>query len=123
MKKTSDFNLFKIQYDWYEGEHSECLVGKKVSFEEFERDLIKAREFAESLIGKEAKDDPLMEGYRVECLPEFYEKILLYLTTKLGYIYCNYDENVTYIVNDDEEKKIGIKKSEMKTKIVDIEKN
>jgi hypothetical protein len=31
------FNMFKIEYDWYEGDHEECLLGKNVEREELKR--------------------------------------------------------------------------------------
>ena len=112
--KMSDFNIFKIQYDWYEGEHRETMVGKGVSSAEFERNLIEARKFAERLMGKKIKSEEYLgKGYKVECLPEFYEQILWYLTEKLGYIYCYYDKDVCYGIDDDD-KKIGITKFEKK---------
>jgi len=49
----ADFNIFKVQYDWYDGEHQEILVGKAVEVQQFEKDLAKAKHFAESLRGKE----------------------------------------------------------------------
>ncbi len=111
----ADFNIFKIQYDWYEGEHYETLTGKKVNTEEFEKDLVEAKKFAESLMGKEIKSgEYLGKGYKVECLPEFYEQILWYLTEKLGYIHCCYDEDAYYGVDDDHDKKISITKFEKK---------
>jgi len=48
-------NIFKLEYDWYEGEHEETLLGKETTEQEFEIDLIKARKFAESLIGNKVK--------------------------------------------------------------------
>ncbi|RLE45802.1 hypothetical protein DRJ22_03535 [Candidatus Woesearchaeota archaeon] len=111
----ADFNIFRIEYNWYEGEHSETLVGKEVSIEEFEKDLIKAKQFAESLIGKKIKSgEYLGRGYRVECLLEFYEQILWCLTEKLGYIYCYYKEDIYYDIDDLPEKKIQITKFEKK---------
>ena len=96
---TNEFNIFNIQYDWYEGEHDETLIGKKISIKEFETDLIEARKFAESLIGKKVKHEEFLgNGYSVECLPQFYEQILWYLTEKLRYIYCYYNENNKYIL-------------------------
>jgi hypothetical protein len=119
--EMDDFNIFKIEYNWYEGEHSEVLIGKRVSIKEFEKDLIKAKQFAESLIGKKIKfGEYLGKGYRVECLPEFYAQILWYLTEKLGYIYCYYDENICYSVDDLLEKKIQITKFEKKIERKDI---
>tara|TARA_Y100000034_G_C6679721_1_gene298767 strand:- start:207 stop:533 length:327 start_codon:yes stop_codon:yes gene_type:complete len=102
-----------MEYDWYEGEHGEFLIGKSIDPREFKKDLLKAKGFAESLIGKKAEDNHLGKGYRVECLPEFYEQILWYLTEKLGYIYCNYDGDTIY--NVDEEN--GIKLTIYKNKI------
>jgi len=116
-----DFNIFKVEYDWYEGEHYETLVGKNVDLETFEKDLLKARDFAESLKGKEIKSgESLGKGYSVECLPEFYSQILWYLCEKLGYVYCSYDENTCYSVDDDFSKKISIVKEVKKTERKDI---
>lgn len=106
-------NIFKIEYNWYEGEHDEILLGKNVEVEEFEKDLIKAKKFAESLMGKEIKEgEYLGKGYRIQCLPEFYEQIIWFLTSKLNYVKCYYDYDVDYKVNDDINKKISIIKSE-----------
>lgn len=116
----NDFNIFKIEYDWYEGEHGEILIGKKVSIEEFEKDLIEAKRFAEGLKGKEVKGDYLGKGYSVECLPEFYEQILWYLTSNKGYIYCDYDHKISYSIRDSDEKKISVIRIEKKTERKEI---
>lgn len=116
------FNIFKIQYDWYEGEHDETLVGKEVEPKQFEKDLVEAKKFANKLIGKEIKTgDYLGKGYRVECLPEFYEQILWYLTEKLDYFFCNYDEKIHYSVDDGSDKKIDITRFEEKIEHKEIE--
>ncbi len=113
--------IFKIEYNWYEGEHSETLLGKNVKTDEFEKDLIKAQKFAESLIGKEIKNgEYLGKGYRVTCLPEYYEQIIWFLTTKLGYIDCDFDKDIKYAVDDDSNKKIQLSKAEKKTEWRDI---
>ena len=85
------FNIFRIEYSWYEGEHDETLVGNYVERNEFEKDLIKAKEFAESLMGIEIKnfEDYLGKGYSVECLPQFYNQIIWFLTNKLNYVDLN----------------------------------
>tara|TARA_Y100000310_G_C20086521_1_gene536290 strand:- start:18 stop:374 length:357 start_codon:yes stop_codon:yes gene_type:complete len=111
-----ELNIFKVEYDWYEGEHSEVLVGKNVNQEDFEKDLLKARDFAENLKGKKVESgETLGKCYRVECLPEFYEQILWYLCEKLSYVYCCYDENICYSVDDDFSKRISIIKEVKKT--------
>ena len=95
-----DFNIFKIEYDWYEGEHEETLLGKNIDKKKFEKDLIEAKKFAISLIGNEIKGkNYLGKGYSVECLPEFYEQIIWFLINKKGYIKCNFDENTGYQKN------------------------
>lgn len=104
------FKIFKIEYDWYEGEHKETLIGKKVNETKFEKDLTKAKEFAIGLIGIKAKGDYLGKGYNVECLPEFYEQILWYLINQLGYIYCNYDDQTSYTIEDSHKKIYIVKK-------------
>ena len=95
------FTIFRIRYDWYDGEHNEALIAKEISKESFEEDLLKAKEFAKGLIGKKVQGDYLGKGYRVECLPAYYEQILWHLTNKSGYIYCDFYEDVEYSVEDD----------------------
>ena len=113
--------IFKIEYQWYEGEHDETLLGKNVEVDKFEKDLIKAKEFAESLIGKDIKEgEYLGKGYRVSCLPEYYEQIIWFLTTKLQYVECDYDNNIKYAVDDNSDKKIHLSKAEKKIERVDI---
>lgn len=111
--------IFKIEYFWPEGEHEETLIGKDVDVEEFEMDLLKAKKFAESLMGKKVEGNYLGKGYSVECLPEFYEQILWYLTEKLGYVHCDYDEKVVYDVDDSSEG-IEIRKYKTKTEVSKI---
>ena len=107
--------IFKLEYTWYEGEYHYTLLAKDVDKEQFEKDLIKAKEFAESLIGKEIKKgDYLGRGYRVCCLPEYYNQIIWFLNRKLRYIECDYDKDITYDVDDPQNKKISVKKSERK---------
>ncbi len=110
-----DFNIFKIEYDWYEGEHEEILIGKRVTVEEFEEDLAEAKRFAEGLRGKKVEGDYFGKGYSVECLPEFYEQILWYLTEKKEYVYCDYDHSTSYAVEDSDKKRISVIKTEKKT--------
>jgi len=94
------FSVFEISYDWYEGEHEETLLGKNVNKKQFERDLIKAKKFAQGLIGKEVKDyNYLGKGYVVGCLSEYYAQIVWYLTTKLEYIECHMDKRMNYEVH------------------------
>jgi len=108
-------NIFKLEYDWYEGEHEETLLGKETTEQEFEIDLIKARKFAESLIGNKVKrGDYYGRGYRIECLPEYYEQIVWFLIKKLKYIKCYFRNNISYDVSDEENKKITIDKVEAK---------
>ena len=91
-------NIFKVEYYWPEDEHGETLLGKEIERKEFEKDLIKAKEFAESLIGKEIKEgEYLGKGYRLECLPEYYEQIIWFLVEKAGYIECWFDDGIIYV--------------------------
>ncbi len=114
-------NIFKIEYYWPEDEHGETLLGKDIEQKEFEQDLIKAKEFAESLIGKEIKEgEYLGKGYRIDCLPEYYEQIIWFLVEKLGYIKCGFDNNISYNIDDSYGKKISISKSEKKIKRSEI---
>ena len=108
-------NIFKVEYNWYEDDHGEALLGKNVEREEFEKDIIKSKEFAESLIGKEIKEgEYLGKGYRVPCLPEFYEQIIWFLTEQLGYTVCYFDEDTHYTIEDSPDDKIAINRSERK---------
>ena len=109
-------NIFKIEYNWYEGDHEETLLGKEISPEEFEKDLFKAKEFAESLIGIEIQEGGYLgKGYNVDCLPEYYGQIIWFLIEKLGYVQCYFDSDINYDVNDTSHKKINIIKLERKT--------
>lgn len=109
-----EFNIYKVFYDWYEGEHEEVLLGKKVDTEEFEKNLGEARDFAQNLIGKKRKlMHYLGTGYSVECLPQYYEQILWFLTKKKGYKYCNFDAKVSYKIDDERNgRKIAVKRKE-----------
>jgi hypothetical protein len=110
-----EFRVFKIEYDWCDGEHEEVFVGKEVSREEFEKDLVKAREFALSLSGKEIEEyDYLGKGYTSECLPQYYKQILWFLETKLGYVCCYVDDTITYGVGTWGEDKLAIERKETK---------
>lgn len=116
LNKMVKLNIFKIEYHWYEGEHRETLLAKAVEREEFEKDTIKAKEFAKSLIGKEIKKgEYLGKGYSIGCLPEYYEQIIWFLTKKLGYFICYFNERIHYSIDDPSDKKIEVTKSEQKT--------
>lgn len=106
------FQIFKISYQWYEDDHEETLLGKNVSKDDFENDLIEARKFAEGLIGAKIKEGSYLgKGYRVECLPEYYEQILWFLTEKKGYVECDMDVDVEYFIDDESSgKKMAIRK-------------
>lgn len=94
-------NLFKFEYNWFEGEHEETFLGKDVSHEEFEKDLVEAREFAKILLGKKIDGgDYLGKGYSVECLPEYYRQLIWFLTEKKGYIEYKFYDNVSYSIDD-----------------------
>ncbi len=112
-----ELNIFKIEYDWYEGEHGEVLLGKSVKRKEFEKDLIKAKNFAKSLIGKEIKlGEYLGKGYTVQCLLQYYNQIIWFLEKKLGYIICYLDKNICYSIEDFSENEIYVNKIEDKRK-------
>jgi len=96
-----ELTIFKIEYSWYEGEYSKTYLAKDVDLKTFEKDLIEARNFAQSLIGKEVEHDYLGKGYSVECRPEYYEQIIWYLINKLEYFSCSIEKDVTYDVDDD----------------------
>lgn len=96
--------IFKVSYTWYDGEEGSSLLGKEVSLEEFERDLKEAIVFSRSLLGIriEYHLDFLGKGYRVECLPEYYEQIVWFLINKKSYVECFFNDNVEYKVIDEE---------------------
>lgn len=106
-----EINIFKLFYQWYEDDSGETFLGKEVAEEDFEKDLLEAKDFAESLKGIEIKDgDYLGKGYSVECLPEYYQQIIWFLTEKKGYLICNIAKDVEYFVDDDSQNKLAIKK-------------
>src|SRR3989344_9614770 len=105
----AELNVFKIEYHWYEGEHEETLLAKSIEREAFEKDIIKAKEFAEGLIGKEVKTGKYLgKGYRIGCLPEYYEQIIWFLTEKLGYFICHFEEKIHYTIDDSSDKRINV---------------
>jgi len=112
--------IFKIRYDWYEGDSGETYLGKDINKFEFEEDLKEALIFAKGLIGKKIEDnDYLGEGYRIECLPEFYNQIIWFLINKKGYAECSIDES-EYCVDDDSDEKILINKIDKEIRSVQI---
>jgi len=109
----TELNVFKVEYYWYEGEHEECLLIKDVKKEEFEKDLLEAKSFAEELKGVEIREgEYLGKRYRLECLPEFYEQIIWFLIKKKQYKECQLNEDILYIIDDDSNKEIDIIKNE-----------
>lgn len=120
--KSKKINLFKIKYQWVEGEYGEALLGKNVEREGFERDLIKARKFSQDLLGKIIrKGNYLGRGYRVECLPEFYEQIVWFMVNKLGYTECHLENITEYEIDDwGDPSKILLRKISEKTEIIEL---
>lgn len=109
----TELNIFKIEYNWYEGEHGETLLIKEVTSEEFEKDLLEAKQFAEKLKGIRIKEGEYFgKGYRLECLPEFYGQIIWFLTEKKGYKECQLNKDISYAIDDDFNKEINITKNE-----------
>ena len=118
--KNKTFNIFKIEYSWYEGEYEATFLGKWIEQREFEKDLIKAKKFAEGLIGKETKDfDYLGKGYNVECLPEYYNQIIWFLMIKLRYTVCYMNNNLRYNVDSGEDN-IQVRREEEKVEREDL---
>ena len=114
-------NIFKINYYWYEGEQEKTLLIKDVRRDDFEKDITEAKAFAENLKGiKIQKGEYIGKGYKVECLPEFYEQMLWFLIEKKKYKRCEYDKNISYIIDDDSNKKIEITRSEKRTKMTQL---
>lgn len=117
----TELNIFKIEYYWYEGEHEETLLVKDVEREEFEKDLLEAKEFAERLRGIKIKEgEYLGQGYRVECLPEFYKQTIWFLIEKKGYKECQFNEDISYTIDDGPNKEINITKDEKTTKTTEL---
>jgi hypothetical protein len=107
-------NIFKVRYEWYDGDSGETLLAREATKEQFEKDLSQAKEFAENLKG--IADGPILgSGYSTECLPEYYSKIIWFLLEKKGYSECQYNESVDYYVDDHSETSIGIQKRIKKT--------
>jgi hypothetical protein len=109
----TELNMFKIEYDWFEGEHRESLLINEVSKEGFEKDILEAKEFAEKLKGVEIKEGEFLgKGYNVKCLPEFYQQIIWFLIEKKGYQECQFDSKLSYIVDDTLNKEISVERFE-----------
>ena len=113
----TEHNIFKVEYYWYEGEHEEVFLAKGVNEEDFEKDLLEAKDFAEKLKGVKIKEGKYLgKGYNIECLPEFYEQIIWFLIKKKQYKECQLNEDILYIIDDDSNKEIEITKNEKTTK-------
>ncbi len=113
----TELNIFKVEYYWYEEEHEETILIKDVKPEEFEADLLEAKRFAEKIKGTEIKEgEYLGKGYKIECLPEFYEQVIWFLTEKKQYKIGLLNEEISYIIKDGSNKEIGITKNERITK-------
>lgn len=117
----TELNVFKVEYFWYEGEHEAIFLAKDTKMEEFEKDLLEAKNFADKLKGIEIKEgNYLGKGYRVECLPEFYAQIIWFLTEKKEYKECQLNESISYIIDDNANKEIDITKDEEITKRTEL---
>lgn len=115
-ERMEKLRIFKIEYSWYEDEHEQVLLAKRVSPDQFEKDISAARQFAEKLRRTKAdRSDYLGKGYYLECLPEFFEQIVWLLTNKKGYEPCKFDIDISYDI-DDYSKIIGITKKEKTVK-------
>jgi hypothetical protein len=115
------FNIFRVEYQWVEGEEGFTLVGKGVTRRRFEKDLSEAKRFAESLRGKEIiSGENLGKGYYTECIPEYYRQILWFLKNKKGYVYCYFDEHFAYKVDNGLGRSILVERKEKRTKRSEI---
>ena len=56
----------------------------------------------------------LGKGYKVDCLPEYYQQIIWFLTEKLVYVICDYDDRISYNVDDSSKISITKLKREIK---------
>jgi len=116
----TELNSFKLEYYWYEDEHEETILIKDVKREEFEKDL-EAKQFAEKIKGIKIKEGKYLgKGYNIECLPEFYEQIIWFLKEKKKYKECQFNVDISYIIDDDSNKEINIAKNEKITKRTDL---
>ena len=117
----TELNSFKLEYYWYEDEHEETILIKDVKREEFEKDLLEAKQFAEKIKGIKIKEGKYLgKGYNIECLPEFYEQIIWFLKEKKKYKECQFNVDISYIIDDDSNKEINIAKNEKITKRTDL---
>ncbi|MDP2749371.1 MAG: hypothetical protein Q8O89_00895 [Nanoarchaeota archaeon] len=108
-------SIFKVEYSWFEGEYGEMFLAKDVEQKQFEKDLVAARVFAEKLKGKKVENyDYLGKGYSLECLPQYYNQLIWYLTNKKGYVECLIDKQVSYEVDESSNNKISIERNEIK---------
>ena len=109
-------NLFKIQYSWYDGDEDEILLAKDATQEQFDKDIMEARDIAQSLI-KTSNSMTNIEHYNVECLPSFYQEVIKYLQKQKGYIEISPNDDFHYEVHDkgSENKEIEIIKVEIHT--------
>ena len=75
-------NVFKLNYNWYEGEHGDCLVISSLDVPEFEKLLKEGIEEVSKYQEREAGSDLLNvppKTFTVRCLPSAYDFLVEYL--------------------------------------------
>ena len=97
----------KIKYTWHEGDYGEAYIVYD-NEEQLEKDLVEAQDKANE-----------HTGYRVRCLPSFYDFIIKHLEEQ-GYIIDYYFDDTSYDVDDDMGNKVAIQRRENKVDYIDL---
>ncbi|MDD3175219.1 MAG: hypothetical protein PHU51_01970 [Candidatus Nanoarchaeia archaeon] len=109
-------NIFRIKYEWYEGEENEIFLSNNVTKEQFEKDLKESRNYVYKLINSDKNSS-------ITCLPKYYEQIVWFLINKLNYVECHYDEDSIYYVDDEVgSEKIFVKRKDRKDIFINLDK-
>ena len=85
-------NLFELEYNWFDGEHSSYILATTKEQHEIEKDL---KEIAESV--KIDEIDEIGSPSVIDCLPTAYDRIIDALVEK-GYIICTFVDDPLYKV-------------------------
>ena len=71
-------NAYRLNYNWYEGEHEDCLIVTKLDSEPFEQ-LLKAGIAEVSTYPEESMVFNIPKIFTVRCLPQAYSLLKEYL--------------------------------------------
>jgi len=92
-------NAYRLNYNWYEGEHEDCLIVTKLDSEPFEQ-LLKAGIAEVSTYPEESMVFNIPKIFTVRCLPQAYSLLKEYLESHECHAIEFFKESDDYFVED-----------------------